>query len=456
MGMRGKVFALFLLIFVCVVFFWLFLFDKEETEVLEDTEEKQTVNKFIVMVIKKDNNVLTVQDNDNIIYSFFLEGDIELGDNVQFEYEGKLDKNKELQDIEINNYEVLESKNNTSKILLDNGILKKYYEKAYKTLINMSLDEKIAQILLVRYPESNGVDTLKKYQFGGYVFFARDFKNKSVDEVKMMMSDLQNVSKVPILTAVDEEGGKVVRISSNPNLANEPFKSSRELYLEGGFEAIKEDTINKSKLLFGLGINLNLAPVVDVSVNSNDYMYSRALGEDSLVTSEYAREVIKASKGLGVSYTLKHFPGYGNNTDTHSGEAIDNRSYEDILKNDLPPFEAGIDEGAEAVLVSHNIVNSIDSNNPASLSTNIHNLLRNKLKFSGIIITDDLAMGATENIDGATLKAILSGNDLIITTDYEKSINSVKEAISNKVIDESLIDRLASRVIAWKYYKKML
>ena len=226
--------------------------------------------------------------------------------------------------------------------------------------------------------------------------------------------------------------------------------------MEGGFVAIKEDTINKSKLLFGLGINLNLAPVVDVSVNSNDYMYSRALGEDSLVTSEYAREVIKASKGLGVSYTLKHFPGYGNNTDTHSGEAIDNRSYEDILKNDLPPFEAGIDEGAEAVLVSHNIVNSIDSNNPASLSTNIHNLLRNKLKFSGIIITDDLAMGATENIDGATLKAILSGNDLIITTDYEKSINSVKKAISNKVIDESLIDRLASRVIAWKYYKKML
>ena len=234
MDMRGKVFALFLLIFVCVVFFWLFLFDKEETEVLEDTEEKQTVNKFIAMVIKKDNNVLTVQDNDNIIYSFFLEGDIELGDNVQFEYEGKLDKNKELQDIEINNYEVLEPKNNTSKILLDNGILKKYYEKAYKTLINMSLDEKIAQILLVRYPESNGVDTLKKYQFGGYVFFARDFKNKSVDEVKMMMSDLQSVSKVPILTAVDEEGGKVVRISSNPNLANEPFKSSRELYLEGG------------------------------------------------------------------------------------------------------------------------------------------------------------------------------------------------------------------------------
>ena len=437
-----KVFTL--LIFVGLLVFGLFIFDKDEVEV--DLEPKN--KELFGIVIKTDNELLTIQDKNNIIYVFKKNNNLLAGDNIKVEYKGDLDKNKEVQENEIISYEKVDDE------YLET-MFNEYEDEALEKLKEMSLDEKIAQIFLVRYPD-DGTSVLEKYQFGGYVFYAKDFENKSYDEVKKMLNDLQSVSKIPILTAVDEEGGKVVRISSNPKLVNEPFKSSRELYLEGGFEAIKEDTINKSKLLFDLGINLNLAPVIDVSINSNDYMYSRALGEDSSVTSKYAKEVIKASKGLGVSYTLKHFPGYGNNADTHNGKAIDNRSYEDILKNDLPPFEAGIDEGAEAVLVSHNIVNSIDSNNPASLSTSIHNLLRNKLEFKGIIITDDLAMGATKDIDGATLKAILSGNDLIITTDYEKSINLVKEAISNKVIDESLIDRLAFRIIAWKYYKKML
>ena len=135
------------------------------------------------------------------------------------------------------------------------------------------------------------------------------------------------------------------------------------MYLSGSFEKIRQDTINKSLLLSELGLNLNLAPVVDVSTNSGDYMYKRTLGENTELTSTYAKTVISASKGLGVSYTLKHFPGYGNNNDTHTGQVIDNRTYADIEKNDLPPFEAGINEGAEAVLVSHNTVTNIDSSN---------------------------------------------------------------------------------------------
>ena len=319
----------------------------------------------------------------------------------------------------------------------------------------MSLDEKIAQILLVRYPD-DGIDVLRDNQFGGYVFFEKDFKDKSSTEVKNMMNSLQEVSNIPILTATDEEGGKVVRVSSNPKLASTPFKSSKELYASGGFEAIKNDTIKKSNLLYNLGINVNLAPVVDVSTNSSDYMYDRALGQGTDITSTYAKTVIDASKGLGVSYTLKHFPGYGNNKDTHTESVTDDRTYDDILKNDIPPFEAGIDAGAEAVLVSHNIVKSIDDKNPASLSPSVHNLLRNELNFTGIIMTDDLAMGAVADIADATVKAVLAGNDLIMTTDYQSSINAIKTAINNKTIDENLIDKLAFRVIAWKYYKGLI
>ena len=454
--MRKKsVIVILLFIFMALTLFGIFYNNPKDEKKVNLKEKTNTLN---AMVINKENSKITVQDSDNIIYTFNSDADFNLGDTVQIEYDGDLDKNKELQDIIIKDYEVMHDyngKNGIPKLWLDDGLFKKYYEKAYEKLENMTLDEKIAQILLVRYPD-DGLGVLKNNQFGGYVFYAKDFNDKTKDEVIKMINDNQNVAKTPILTAVDEEGGKVNRISTNSNLANEPFKSPRELYLSGGFDLIKEDTIKKSKLLYELGINLNLAPVADVSTNPNDYMYSRTLGENTDKTSEYVKTVIKSSNGLGVTYTLKHFPGYGNNTDTHQGTSLDNRSYDDILNNDLPPFKVGIDEGALSILVSHNIVSSIDSDLPSSLSYKVHNLLRDNLNFTGIVITDDLDMGAIGDVKSSTVKAVLSGNDLIITTDYESSINAIKEAINNGEISDKLIDKTATRVIAFKYYKGMI
>ena len=416
--------------------------------------------KLTATVMKIENNQVTVQDSNNIIYTFSVEDtELSLGDTINLEYKGSINKNKSKQENKVISYQEEKEKTDEDGVPIswkDDGIFSDFYILATKKLKNMTLDEKIAQLLLVRYPENNATEILKENQFAGYLFFAKDFKDKTKEEVINMISSLQQVSKIPILTAVDEEGGIVVRVSSNKNLRKERFQSPRDLYLEGGMDRIKEDTKEKSALLKELGLNLNLAPVVDVSTNPDDYMYERTLGENTELTSIYAKTVIDASKNTGVSYTLKHFPGYGNNTDTHTGTAVDNRTYEDIIENDLPPFQAGINSKAEAVLVSHNVVNSIDPDNPASLSSNIHNLLRNKLNFTGIIMTDDLDMGAITSTDDATVKAILAGNDLIITTDYEKSIKEIKEAIENKIIDESLIDKLAFRVIAWKYYKGLL
>ena len=320
----------------------------------------------------------------------------------------------------------------------------------------MSIDQKIGQLLLVRYPEEEQKEVLKKYQFGGYLFFAKDFRNKTKDEVISMINDLQSTSKIPILTAVDEEGGVVVRVSSNPNLRNERFLSSQKLYELGDFDKIKEDTIEKSNLLKELGLNLNLAPVVDVSTNKDDYMYERSIGQNSDITAEYAKTVISASKGSGVSYTLKHFPGYGNNIDTHTASSIDNRSLDDIEKNDLPPFKAGIEAKAEAILVSHNIVDSIDNKDPASISPKVHKLLRKNLNFSGIVITDDLEMGATRDIEDKSVKAILADNDLLIVTDYLESINEIKNAINNKIITENELEKKVLKILEGKYYKKLL
>ncbi len=425
-----------------------------------DDSKKKIENTITAMVIGLDDDTLTIQDSDHIIYMFdVIDSNLNLGDIVEISYKGTLDKNKSLQSNQVLDYKTVEVDNTQNEIpkeWQDNGIFKDYYLFARKKVQEMTLDEKIAQLLLVRYPDDEPISILEKYQFGGYVFYEKDFKNKTTEEVKTMINELQSIAKVPILTAVDEEGGTVVRVSSNSNLAKERFKSPRDLYLEGGFTKIETDTIDKSLLLASLGINLNLAPVVDVSTDSSDYMYKRTLGENTNLTSTYAKTVIKASKGLGVSYTLKHFPGYGNNDDTHTGTVVDDRTYEEILNNDLPPFKAGIAEGAEAVLVSHNTVTSIDNTNPASLSKDVHNLLRNELGFTGIIITDDLAMGAISTVDNATVKAILAGNDLLITTDYEESISDIKQAINDNTIDESLIDKLAFRVLAWKYYKGLI
>lgn len=335
-------------------------------------------------------------------------------------------------------------------------IFSTYEDAATQKVQTMSEDEKIGQILLVRYPGVQGVQELERYQFGGYVFFEQDFISKNVADVQKMMADLQTTAKIPILTAVDEEGGLVVRVSSNGQLAPARFASSQYLYNTGGFEAISEDTVKKSELLDSLGINLNLAPVVDVSVDSDDYMYDRSIGQNTEITSEYAKTVIKSSSGTGVSYTLKHFPGYGNNIDTHRGIAKDDRLLEEILENDLLPFHAGIDAGAEAVLVSHNIVNSIDSENPASLSPKVHEILRGALGFTGVVITDDIAMGALDQYGNTTVEAILAGNDLIITTDYLKSIEEIRAALKDGRLNQTRLDEAVKRVVAWKYYKGIL
>ena len=421
-----------------------------------DNELIQSIEGTVLAI---NDDLLTIEDDNDTVYTFIAENvDVGVGEEIKLDYKGILNKEKDIQDTIIINYTIYSVLNEDDIPLsyMDNGIFSDYYKLAYNKLKILSLDEKIGQLLLVRYPESNQVENLKKYKFAGYVFFERDFRDKTKSSVLNMIDNVQNVSNIPLLTAVAEEGGNVVRVSSNPNLASYSVKSSKELYASGGMNAISEDTKEKSRLLKSLGLNLNLAPVVDVSTNPSDYMYNRTIGENTVITSEYAKTVIEASKGTGVSYTLKHFPGYSNNVDTHTGSSTDTRSLSDIRTNDLPPFEAGINADAEAVLVSHNIVTSIDSSNPASLSSGVHDLLRNDLNFTGVIITDDLSMGATSSITDAAVKAVKAGNDLIITTDYEESFNSIKSSVSSGTLSENDIDRHVFRILAWKYYKGLM
>lgn len=326
-------------------------------------------------------------------------------------------------------------------------------KKAQQLLSNMTLEEKVGQMFIARCPEESAIEKLKEYNLGGYILFARDFSDKTKDEVAKTVQSYQKVARVPLLIGVDEEGGQVNRISINRKLRAVPFWSSQALYKEGGFDLIKSDTEEKCGLLRSLGVNLNFAPVCDVSQDSNDFIYERSFGKNAKQTAEYVRTVVEVMKKEGMGSVLKHFPGYGNNTDTHTGIAYDKRPYNTFKDNDFIPFLAGIDAGANIVLVSHNIVDCMDSEYPASLSAKVHNILRTELNFDGVVITDDLFMDGVRDFANDTETAVLAvqaGNDLLCCTDFEIQVPAALKAIDEGKISEERINESVLRILKLK------
>ncbi len=334
-------------------------------------------------------------------------------------------------------------------------LFSKYYEKAINKVKKMSLEEKVGQIFLVRY-DSNLVNSNNKYYPSGYILFAKDFENHTKESIKSEINKDQKISKYPLIMAVDEEGGYVTRVSRFASFRDSKFLSNKYYYDNGGYEELEKIEKEKADLLKSIGINLNLAPVADVSTDPNDFIYSRAFGYDANKTSEFIKNMVKYSNNNKIGSCLKHFPGYGNNVDTHTGVAIDERSYESISNNDYLPFKSGIEEGVPSILVSHNVVKCIDSDYPSSLSKKvIIGELREKLEFTGVIITDDLAMDAVksyvENEEAATL-ALNAGNDLIITSDFINMYNEVLKNVKSGIIDEKTLNEAVIRVTAFKEY----
>lgn len=331
-------------------------------------------------------------------------------------------------------------------------------EKRLQALLDsMTLEEKVGQLFFVRCPETNAVEDISTYHLGGYLLFGRDFKDGdnwlTKEQFLEKIQSYQDVAEIPLFIGSDEEGGTVTRASRNPNLFSETFKSPQKLNYIGGIEEILRDTDTRSRELRALGINVNFAPVCDVSTDPKDFIYDRTLGQDANMTADYVRLVVPAMTEGGTLPVLKHFPGYGNNVDTHTGIAVDLRPMETFENSDLLPFQAGIEAGAPFVLVSHNIVTCMDADLPASLSPAVHRVLREACGFEGIAITDDLAMDAVQAYakNGAVaVMALQAGNDMIITTDYRTQIPAVIAAVQEGTLDESVIDDACLRVLRCK------
>ena len=331
-------------------------------------------------------------------------------------------------------------------------------EKRLQTLLDsMTLEEKVGQLFFVRCPTENAVEDISTYHLGGYLLFGRDYKDGDSwltwEQFIQKIESYQDAAAIPLFIGSDEEGGTVTRASRNPNLFSETFKSPQKLNYIGGIEEILRDTDTRSRELRALGINVNFAPVCDVSTDPKDFIYDRTLGQDANMTADYVRLVVPAMTEGGTLPVLKHFPGYGNNVDTHTGIAVDQRPMETFENSELLPFKAGIEAGAPFVLVSHNIVTCMDADLPASLSPAVHRVLREACGFEGIAITDDLAMDAVQAYakDGAVaVMALQAGNDMVVTTDYRTQIPAVIAAVQDGTLDESVIDNACLRVLRCK------
>ena len=332
-------------------------------------------------------------------------------------------------------------------------------------LSSLTLEEKVGQLFFVRVPDAEAVSDVSAYHLGGYILFGRDTSDRTADSLIQTIQSYQDAAAadtgIPLLIGVDEEGGTVVRVSSNPHLRASKFPSPQKSYASGGMEAVLADAREKDLLLSALGFNVNLAPVADVSTAPGDFIYDRTFGQDAAATANYVSQVVTQMSADNMGSVLKHFPGYGSNADTHTGIALDQRPLEAFEGSDFLPFQAGAAAGGgkTAVLVSHNIMAAVDSELPSSLSPAVHDLLRTDLGFDGVVMTDDLAMEAVSAYaaDGAVaVMALEAGNDLVITTDYRIQIPKVLEAVESGALNASVIESACRRVLTWKQNLGML
>ncbi len=325
-----------------------------------------------------------------------------------------------------------------------------YYDRAEEILSSLTLEEKVGQMFLARFPGDGVLDEIREYSPGGYILFARDFENETPESIREKLGQCQAASKVGLILGVDEEGGSVVRVSGFSAFRESRFLSPQRIWAEGQLPAILEDSTEKSTLLAGLGLNMNLVPVADVPVREDSFMFDRSYGRGVEKTSIYVARVVQRMREDGMISVMKHFPGYGDNGDTHNGAVVDSREWDVFESSDFLPFISGIEAGGPCVLVSHTVVECMDGDAPASLSGKVHGILRGQLGISGVIMTDDLAMGAVDEYSNAAVAAVLAGNDVVISSDFRRQAGEVVDAVERGEIGEDVVDLAVRRVLAWK------
>lgn len=330
-------------------------------------------------------------------------------------------------------------------------------EKVDKTVESMSQTEKLGQMVMIGIQgtkvDDDSLYMLNQYHMGGVILFDRNMENP--EQVKQLTSDLQAQSneKVPLFIGIDEEGGDVVRMAEKLT----PPPSQKEIGATGDIEQAKTWAIKTAKSLKDMGINVNFAPVADVG--SND---KRSYSTDTNTVIDFVRAATKGYQQENIIYSLKHFPGIGKGrVDSHVDSSSIDVAKEVLMTEDIIPFKTIIDENNPNdyfILVSHLKYPALDEEYPASLSSKIMtDLLRNELGYKGIIITDDMEMGAVANHNdfrSIGVKAVKAGADIVLVChEYEHQQEvylGLLDAVNSGEISQERIDESVKRIIKVK------
>ena len=335
-------------------------------------------------------------------------------------------------------------------------------------LAEMTLHEKVCQMFIVFpsditrvYPVTAAGEITKKalseYPVGGILYDESNMK--SSEQLKDMVEKSQSFSKIPMFIACDEEGGRVTRIQK---ILGGTDIQSMYSYKDQGAEVAGKNAANISDNLKKHGFNMDFAPVADVWSNPNNKVIgNRAYSDDFDQAATLVAGAVKGFSENKIVCTIKHFPGHGNTlADSHHESVFINKSLAELKKEELQPFQAGIDAGADMVMLGHLIVSQVDER-PILLSEKwIKNILRGEMGFKGIVVTDSLKMDAISKVygnDEVVVSAIKSGVDILLCpSDFKSAINAVESAVEKGEISEESINDSVKRILKTKINKGII
>lgn len=334
-------------------------------------------------------------------------------------------------------------------------------------LSQMTLDQKLGQMMIVQFVGPDyGLDIstmVSQYNIGAALIFPANNNVVSKAQLKGLIQQMQSNSTIPLAVAIDQEGGTVDRLvkldgarrsATSIGLTNDPAQATAA-------------GVQDAKDLSSYGINLNLAPVVDVTNVYNSQMYQRTFGDNPALVTKMAEAYLQGLQQSGkVLGTLKHFPGLGDvAADPHSSVPHLNRSLSQLEAIDWAPYRSLIQQGnIRAIMVTHEIVSAVEASKPSSLSYKlVTGILRNQMGFNGVIMTDSLTMqGITAYYTEAQAAALAieAGSDILMgastPNDVAKMITGIKQAMASGEISQQRIDDSVRRILLLKYQMGLL
>lgn len=338
-------------------------------------------------------------------------------------------------------------------------------------LEDMTLEEKVAQLFIIQPEAILDVSTavaagdatreaINQNPVGGFIYFGDNLQSK--EQTQEMLKNVQTYSMertgFPAFLSVDEEGGTVARVAGTGNFDLPRIGDMADIGAAGDVDAAKQVGEDIGSYLAELGFNLDFAPVADVWSNpENTVIRDRSFGNDPELVSDMAIAVSDGLEEKGILSTYKHFPGHGaTSADTHKGYAYTDKTLEELEACELIPFQRCIADGAKIIMAAHiSVPNVTGDDTPTSLSkTMVTDILREKMGYTGLVVTDAMNMGAiTEEYTSAeaAVKALQAGVDVVLMPEnYQQAYQGVLDAVADGTLTEERIDESVTRILTVK------